>query len=141
VVDVDSSAPNFSDSQQRTGFENIAGDNVIQIAKSPEVTAHDSKPIERIKQGGTVQQAMLISQVKPTYPALGLQIHLQGDVVLRAIIDKEGRVSELQVISGHPLLIQSALDAVRQWRYRPTMLNGEPVEVDTTITVSFRIGG
>ena len=58
-----------------------------------------------------------------------------------AIIDKDGRVGELQVISGHPLLVQSALDAVKNWRYQPTQLNGEAVEVDTTITVTFVLGG
>jgi protein TonB len=61
--------------------------------------------------------------------------------VLRAIIGKDGSVAELQVVSGHPLLVKAAVDAVRQWRYKPTLLNGEPVEVDTTITVSFRLGG
>ena len=60
---------------------------------------------------------------------------------MHAIIDKEGKVAELQVVSGHPLLVQSARDAVRQWRYEPTLLNGEPVEVDTTITVTFTMGG
>jgi protein TonB len=72
---------------------------------------------------------------------LARQARIQGTVVLHAIIDKEGRVSELQVVSGHPLLVQSALGAVQNWRYRPTMLNGEPVEVDTTINVTFTLGG
>ena len=98
----------------------------------------EKAPPVRIRQGGEVQQALLISQPKPVYPPLGLQIHLQGDVVLHAVIDKGGSVVELQVISGHPLLVKAAMDAVRQWRYKPTLLNGEPVEVDTTITVSFR---
>ena len=61
--------------------------------------------------------------------------------MLHAIIDKDGRVEELEVVSGHPLLVQSALDAVKQWRYQPTLLNGDAVEVDTTITVSFVLGG
>ncbi len=62
-------------------------------------------------------------------------------MVLHAIIDKDGKVAQLEVISGHPLLVQSALDAVKQWRYKPTLLNGDPVEVDTTITVTFTMGG
>jgi periplasmic protein TonB len=101
----------------------------------------EKAPLVRIRQGGDVEQALLIRQTKPVYPPLGLQIHLQGDVVLHAVIDRGGNVAELQVISGHPLLVQAAIDAVRQWRDKPTLLNGEPVEVDTTITVTFRLGG
>jgi protein TonB len=72
---------------------------------------------------------------------LARQARIQGNVVLHAIIGKDGRVGELEVVSGHPLLVQSALDAVKNWRYQPTQLNGDPVEVDTTITVSFVLGG
>jgi TonB family protein len=82
---------------------------------------------------------LLLSQAPPVYPALAHQEHIRGDVVLRAIISKDGHVEQLSVISGHPLLIQAALDAVRQWRYQPTLLNGDPVEVDTTITVIFAV--
>jgi periplasmic protein TonB len=94
----------------------------------------------RIKQGGSVTAASLISQTKPAYPPLARQARIQGVVVLHAIISKEGQVSQLEVISGHPLLVQSALDAVKQWRYKPTQLNGEPAEVDTTIQVTFTMG-
>jgi periplasmic protein TonB len=141
VADNSLSAPDVSDPQTSSIFESIPGQNPIQIAAPPKPTAPEIKPVPRIKQGGSVQQAMLVSQTRPAYPPLAIQAHIQGDVVLHAVIDAEGRVSELQVISGHPLLIRAALEAVRQWRYRPTMLNGEPVEVDTTITVLFRIGG
>jgi periplasmic protein TonB len=99
------------------------------------------KPTGPIKVGGNVQEAKVIARPNPIYPALARQARIQGSVVLHAIIDKDGRVSELQVISGHPLLVQSALAAVRNWRYQPTLLNGEPVEVDTTITVTFVLGG
>jgi protein TonB len=95
----------------------------------------------RIKQGGQVTAASIITQTRPVYPALARQARIQGNVVLHAIIDKEGKVAQLEVISGHPLLVQSALDAVKQWRYKPTQLNGDPVEVDTTITVTFTMGG
>jgi protein TonB len=95
----------------------------------------------RIKQGGQVTAASIITQTRPLYPALARQARIQGNVVLHAIIDKEGKVAQLEVISGHPLLVQSALDAVKQWRYKPTQLNGDPVEVDTTITVTFTMGG
>ena len=99
------------------------------------------KQTQRIKLGGQVVAAKLVAQPNPVYPPLARQARIQGNVVLHAIIDKDGRVGELQVISGHPLLVQSALEAVKNWRYQPTQLNGDPVEVDTTITVSFVLGG
>jgi protein TonB len=91
----------------------------------------------RIKQGGEVTAASIITQTRPAYPSLARQARIQGTVVLHAIIDKEGKVAQLEVVSGHPLLVQSALDAVKLWRYKPTQLNGDPVEVDTTIQVTF----
>lgn len=99
------------------------------------------KAPSRIKLGGQVQAAKIVAQPQPLYPALARQARIQGNVVLHAIIDKDGRVGQLEVVSGHPLLVQAALDAVKQWRYQPTQLNGDPVEVDTTITVSFVLGG
>jgi protein TonB len=80
---------------------------------------------------------MLLQQVKPVYPPLAKQARIQGVVVLEAIIGKDGAVSEVKVITGHPLLQQAAIDAVSQWKYKPTLLNGEPVEVVTTVTVNF----
>jgi protein TonB len=94
----------------------------------------------RIKQGGEVTAASIITQTRPAYPALARQARIQGTVVLHAIIDKEGKVAQLEVVSGHPLLVQSAIEAVKQWRYKPTQLNGDPVEVDTTIQVTFTMG-
>jgi protein TonB len=96
---------------------------------------------QRVKQGGNVTAALILTQTRPLYPPLARQARIQGNVVLHAIIDKDGRVAQLEVVSGHPLLVQSALDAVKQWRYKPTQLNGDPVEVDTTITVTFTMGG
>jgi periplasmic protein TonB len=87
-----------------------------------------------------IQVAMILSQPQPVYPPLAVMAGIQGDVTLHAIIDREGRVAELQVVSGHPLLVQAALAAVRSWRYRPTLLNGQPVEVETTIKVNFVLG-
>jgi periplasmic protein TonB len=93
----------------------------------------------RIRQGGAVTAASLVNKVNPTYPPLARQTRISGTVRLHAIISKDGSVQQLEVMSGHPLLVQAALDAVRQWRYRPTLLNGEPVEVDTTIDVIFSL--
>jgi periplasmic protein TonB len=77
--------------------------------------------------------------VEPLYPPLARQIRLEGRVELHAIIARDGSVQSLEAISGHPLLIPAALEAVRQWRYRPTILNGQPVEVDTHITVIYTL--
>jgi protein TonB len=95
----------------------------------------------RIRVGGNVQAASLVHQVLPVYPQIAKTAHISGTVVLHAIIGKEGTVQNLEFISGPPLLMKSAMDAVSQWRYKPTMLNGEPVEVDTTISVVFTLGG
>jgi protein TonB len=93
----------------------------------------------RIRVGGNVQAANLIHQVKPSYPALAKQARIQGTVELSAIIGKDGRVQDLKLVRGHPLLVQAAIQAVRDWEYRPTLLNGEPVEVATTIDVNFTL--
>jgi len=82
---------------------------------------------------------MLIHRVEPVYPALARQLGRAGRVELRAVIATDGTIQSLQVVSGDPLFYQSAIDAVRQWRYRPTVLNGEPVEIDTFITVIYNI--
>ncbi len=84
-----------------------------------------------------MERASLIHQVSPVYPNLAKVTRTQGVVVVEATISKEGGIESLRVVSGHPLLIQAAVDAVKQWRYRPLILNGEPVEVLTTITVTF----
>src|ERR1700683_1800791 len=93
----------------------------------------------RIRQGGSVQAALLINRVQPVYPPLARQTRISGTVRLHAIISKSGSVESLEVLSGHPLLVRAAMDAVQQWRYKPTLLNGEPVEVDTTIDVIFSL--
>ena len=95
----------------------------------------------RIRVGGNVQSASLVRKVDPVYPPIAKTAHISGTVVLHAIIGKDGTVQDLQYMSGPPLLMKAALDAIRQWRYKPTMLNGEPVEVDTTISVVFTLGG
>jgi protein TonB len=85
------------------------------------------------------QMAQLITRVEPRYPSLAIQTHREGRVELHALISTAGTIESLEVISGDPLLIQSALAAVREWRYRPTILNGHPVEVDTRITVIYTL--
>ncbi len=83
----------------------------------------------------------LIRKVQPEYPALARSARIQGAVVLQAVISKQGMIENLRVLTGHPMLVPAAIDAVRQWRYRPYILNGEPVEVETQVTVNFSLGG
>jgi protein TonB len=107
----------------------------------PPVKKEEPKPAtpQRIRVGGNVQQAMLIRQPKPVYPPLAKQARISGVVRLNAIIGKDGSIQNLTVASGHPLLVPSALEAVKQWVYKPTLLNGEPVEVITQIDVNFTL--
>jgi protein TonB len=83
----------------------------------------------------------LIYRVQPIYPPLARQARVQGAVELRAIISKSGTIENLAVLRGHPTLVPAAINAVRQWRYRPYLLNGEPIEVETEITVNFVLSG
>lgn len=93
----------------------------------------------RIRVGGNVQSTKLVFQPKPAYPPEAKQARIQGTVRLRAVISKDGAVQDLQVISGHPLLVASALQAVKQWVYQPTLLNGNPTEVETEIDVNYTL--
>jgi protein TonB len=99
--------------------------------------AQDNAKPQRI--GGNVMQSKIASRVTPAYPALAKQQGVEGTVRFEATIDKDGHVSALSVVSGPPLLIQSAVDAVKQWVYDPTLLNGEPVSVVTTIDVNYTL--
>lgn len=101
------------------------------------------KPVtpQRIRVGGNVTAANITSQTRPEYPMIAKTAHVSGTIILHAVISKDGTIQELQYVSGPPLLMKSAMDAVKQWTYKPTLLNGEPVEVDTTISVVFSLGG
>jgi protein TonB len=104
----------------------------------PPQTLEPAQPV-RIRVGGIVSAARLIYQPKPEYPELARMTRTEGEVEFEAVIGKDGTIEELKVLGGHPLLVKAALEAVRQWRYQPTLLNGEPIEVVTEITVSFKL--
>jgi protein TonB len=93
-----------------------------------------------VKVAPGVIAGLAIEQKRPEYPAEAKANHIEGAVVLRALISKEGTVKNLQVVSGPKELFVSAIDAVKEWRYRPYVLNGEPTEVETTITVNYHAG-
>jgi len=105
----------------------------------PLVPLQPAEPPSRIRVAGNIQESRLISRVEPQYPDLARQARIQGTVRLQAVIATDGTVSKLEVVSGHPLLVQAALDAVRKWRYQETLLDGTPVEVATTISVVFTL--
>ncbi|HEY4903439.1 MAG TPA: energy transducer TonB [Candidatus Sulfotelmatobacter sp.] len=105
---------------------------VAMPAPPPPVASH--LRVSRMMEGN------LIRRVQPEYPATAKMAHVQGRVVLSAVISKEGTIEKVQVLSGHPLLVPAAVEAVKQWRYRPYVLNDEPVEVETQITVNFLLG-
>jgi TonB family protein len=115
---------------------------VVHGQKPPESPSTTRPAPQRIRVGGNVQAAHLITQVKPDYPEALQKQGIEGTVILRAVIGISGQVLSLSPFSDPvPALTKAAMDAVRQWKYTPTLLNGEPVEVVTTITVAFRLDG
>ncbi|MHB8656125.1 MAG: TonB family protein [Terriglobia bacterium] len=110
-----------------------------RAAGSPTPNAQPQTAPQRIRLGGAVEAAKIIKKVAPVYPPLAKQARIQGTVRLEATIGKDGSVMDLKPISGHPLLVKSALDAVKQWIYQPTLLNGEPFEVVTEIDINYTL--
>ncbi len=112
----------------------------VEKPRPPENTAKPATKTDvPVRVGGQVLEAKIIRRVIPAYPPLARQARVQGVVRLDGIISRDGTIHQLRVISGHPLLVQAAVDAVRQWVYRPTFLNGEAVEVQAPIDVNFTL--
>lgn len=109
--------------------------------KKADPPKNDPPPVPKgpVQVGGMVKPPQLVTYVKPVYPPLARQARIQGQVRIAAILARDGAVTSMQLVSGHPLLVQAALDAVRLWRYRPTLLNGQPVEVAMSIDVNFTL--
>lgn len=118
-----------------TGYP--SGMNIIGLPVPPIPAKAAVKP-PRVS---VMMDGFLVHRVQPDYPVLAKQTRVQGLVEIAAVIGKEGTIENLRVVSGNPMLIRAAFDAVKQWRYRPYILNGEPIEVDTRITVNFSLGG
>jgi protein TonB len=118
----------------------VLGGVLNSIASIPTAVPKVAAP-QKVRVSSGVAQGNLIHDVKPAYPALARQARIQGTVVLQAVIGKDGSIQNLRVVSGHPMLAQAALDAVKQWRYKPYYLNGEPVDVDTMININFTLSG
>lgn len=115
----------------------ILGEN-HQMPTPPPPTSAAHKGPYRV--GGKVQPPRLVRQVQPVYPPLAKQARIHGDVVIESVIDQQGKVTQMKVVSGSPLLVQAAMQALEQWRYQPTLLNGEPIAVDMFVTVHFQLG-
>ena len=128
----DQTASDLIDDAARLGGP---GTDVLGIGQGAVVPAPRVTPPRMISKG--VMDALLVERVEPEYPATAKMIHLSGAVHLSAVIGIDGRIRNLAVVSGNPILAQAAVAAVRLWRYEPTRLNGEPVEVQTQITVNF----
>src|SRR5271168_4936092 len=109
------------------------------ISSAPMVPKVATPQRIRVSQG--VTQGLIIRRVQPAYPPLARQARIQGPVVLQAEIGKDGSIQNLRLISGHPMLAPAAIEAIKQWKYKPYILNGEPVEVETTITFNFTLSG
>jgi len=109
------------------------------ISSAPVVPKVATPQRVRVSQG--VTQGLLLRKIQPAYPPLARQARIQGPVVLQAEIGKDGSIQNLHLISGHPMLAPAAIEAIKQWKYKPYILNGEPVEVETTITFNFTLSG
>lgn len=114
---------------------------LYSILNSSPVAIPKVAPPHRVIVSRGVIQGMLLHRVQPMYPPLARQARIQGQVTLQAEISRDGSIQNLHLISGHPMLSPSAIEAVKQWKYKPYILNGEPVEVETTITVNFTLAG
>src|SRR6202167_3324582 len=110
------------------------------ISSTPVAVPKVATP-QRVRVSQGVTQGLLIRKIQPNYPPLARQARIQGSVLLQAEISKDGSIENLHVISGHPMLAPAAIEAVKQWKYKPYILNGEPVEVETQITVNFTLSG
>ena len=110
------------------------------ISSTPVAVPKVATP-QRVRVSQGVSTGLLIRKVNPNYPPLARQARIQGTVVLQAEISKSGDIQNLRLISGHPMLAPSAIEAVKQWKYKPYLLNGEPVEVETTVQVNFTLSG
>ncbi len=110
------------------------------LSSTPTVAPKIATP-QRVRVSSGVQAGLLVRKVPPAYPPLARQARIQGTVLLQAQISKDGTIENLQLISGHPMLAPAAIEAVKQWKYKPYLLNGEPVEVETQIQVNFTLAG
>ena len=124
-----------------TGTFSSANNVFNSLGNAASMVPPPPKPVAPPPRISHMMEGNLTYKVQPVYPPLARQARIQGSVFLRAIISRTGTIENLNVISGHPMLVGAAIEAVRQWRYRPYILNDEPVEVETQVTVNFSLSG
>jgi TonB family protein len=112
--------------------------SIVLLCLPSLVLAQDAVP-QRVRVANGIMGGLLVTRVNPVYPPLARQARIQGTVLLKALISKTGDIENLELISGHPMLAPAAIEAVKQWKYRPYMLNGEPIEVETQVQVNFTL--
>lgn len=141
VIKNDLSTRNLASSEppglSTSGIPGAAGS-----APLPKLVGDSNAPVPRLQRVNVsqgVSRGLLVKEVKPTYPPNARQLRLEGAVQLAATISKNGDIATLKVLSGHPIFAKAATDAVKQWKYKPYLLNGEPVEIETEITVKFKL--
>jgi protein TonB len=122
----------------RAGAPAIAPPRPVEAAR-PAAAAHVEPPIQRYREGGNVRLGKLVHRVEPLYPRIAAMARISGVVELVGVVGIDGRIRELKLRSGHPMLAPAAIEAVRQWIYEPTTLNGDKVEIIAPITVTFRL--
>jgi protein TonB len=143
-IDLTPDAPEIGNPPTTTGsIGSVLGGLPLGIVVQPPtrqiVKASPPPPSAPVPVGGDVQAGMLLFGPKPAYPRIAITTRTEGDVRIQAVIGRDGGIRNLQLIGGPPLLVAAAMEAVRQWRYRPTLLNGQPVEVITVIDVNFTL--
>jgi protein TonB len=117
----------------------LVGGIVGGVPAPPPPPPPPPRPTGPVRVGGEIKDPALVHRVEPVYPALAVRAGIEGIVILEATVDREGRVEDLKVLRSHPLLEQAAIDAVRQWRYSPVLLNGKPERFILTVVVTFRL--
>jgi TonB family protein len=149
IAELSAEPVNDSVFQLPDGYRSVPIEDLMKSVIAPPAATPPSVPPpapapsgpapQRIRVGGNVQAANLIQKVEPVYPPLAQQNGIEGTVRFTVIIDKEGHVSNVQLVTGHPVLVEAARNAVMQWMYKPTLLNGQPVEVVTQVDISFKL--
>jgi protein TonB len=133
AIDLDPGNPRWQEALESAKAEPVRQQNYSQMTSTPPV------PSGAVRIGGAVAEANLLTRVEPQYPPLALAARVQGAIEFSVTIGADGHVQNIQLVRGHPLLVNAALTAVRQWVYRPTFLNGQVVPVVTDVLVPFRL--
>ena len=116
------------------------GGNSAAISKIADMSTATAKPVlQTLKVSQGISQGLLLKKVQPDFPSQARQLRIEGTVQLQATVGKDGSVARIKALGGHPILVRAASDAVKQWKYKPYLLNGQPIEFETQVTVNFKL--